>query len=80
MECFYSSNYKLELSKHKRKVHEEELNFQCNNCNKETFSKAELKYHFVSKHKEEECKILRIGCKQCEERQEHHCAKKIPTA
>ena len=68
---FFSSKANLRL--HVRRSHEGERTYACDKCEKQTFTKQEMESHQKRTHKNIECKILRINCKNCQINVKHEC-------
>ena len=79
IECKYSTDEKAALKKHIESIHKKIVRFACNQCDYKHYYKHIVKSHLKFNHKEtiSQNRILRIGCKKCEEGEDHQmCSSK----
>ena len=69
--CDYSVDRKELLRHHIEAVHLKIKIYRCSSCSHETYFKKGLTLHIKSKHKNESCRIIKIGCLPCENDQSH---------
>ena len=76
--CDFTTNHQISLKNHNEAVHLKTKNFRCSACVFVKFKKEEIRRHIKLKHKNETCRIIKIGCSPCETNQNHQvCEDKI---
>ena len=78
--CDYIVDRKELLRNHIEAVHLKIKIFRCSSCSHETYLKKVLRLHIKSKHKNESCRLIKIGCSPCETNQSHEFCEKRWTA
>ena len=69
--CRYSTKHKKDMRVHSESVHLRILKYSCNICDYKSYQKQNIQSHQDIKHKNEEAKIIRNGCKPCESNLPH---------
>ena len=69
--CDYTSDQTYLLRLHIEAVHLKIKCYRCSVCDYASYYKQILKIHVKSKHENEICRIIKIGCKLCEEGEVH---------
>ena len=75
--CEYKSELKQNIKRHTESQHLGILKFFCKSCNYKSYFSSHIRVHMKLKHKIENGKICRIGCKKCAEGEEHNICDKI---
>ena len=71
--CNFLTNRKRDLKKHHEVIHQNVVRFNCNNCDYQHYYLSYLEGHQKAKHGDNLlCKIMKIGCKLCEENLPNH--------
>ena len=64
-DCDFTSNLE-NLNFHNEAVHMKIKRYKCSACLHASYSRQALQSHVKSKHKDETCRIIKIGCSPCE--------------
>ena len=63
--CEFETNRKTILERHIKSVHNKEVRFECSFCGKKSFYRQTIILHIDVYHKNNEARLLVIGCTQC---------------
>ena len=69
-DCDFETNFRQSYTNHMASKHENVKTFACNICGKKSYYKQAIARH-QKLHKNESCRVLRIGCVKCEGKEEH---------
>ena len=59
------------LKRHIKEVHDKIVKYECSNCDLKKYESACVRRHQSTSHRNEECRIIRIGCKLCVDNVKH---------
>ena len=69
--CEYTSDKKKNLGYHEKAVHLKLKRYKCSACLHISYLKRTLQIHVKRKHKDDTCRIIKIGCSPCENNLAH---------
>ena len=69
--CEFTSDKKTVLRLHLEAVHLNIKKYKCSACSYASYYRPALRKHFKAIHKDGNCRIIKIGCKLCEEGEIH---------
>ena len=74
--CEYTTDQKEHMTIHIKAVHLKIKQFKCSMCDCARYRRQEIEAHIKSNHRNEQCRILIIGCPLCERKEKHECCVK----
>ena len=74
--CEYTTDQKEHMTIHIKAVHLKIKQFKCSMCDCARYRRQEIEAHIKSNHRNEQCRILIIGCPLCERKEKHKCCVK----
>ena len=74
--CEYTTDKRWNMNLHNDSVHLKITRYKCSVCDYARYQRPEITAHIKSKHRNEQCRPLTIGCRLCERKEKHECCVK----
>ena len=81
-DCEFKTRRIHSMENHKKEIHMDIVRFSCGVCAYKSFQQHHVRDHQISNHPDQQCKVIRIGCTECESGKEHFTCKideEVPT-
>ena len=74
-ECEFKTRNTHTMENHKKAIHMDIVRFSCGVCAYKSYQQHHVRDHQLSNHPDQDCKVIRIGCLECETGKEHFTCK-----